>query len=104
MDSEFLTEDGEKIDKNHALLRHDYKDGGTNLGTVFLFTKLNANEMIEFKWCRSKFWGFIKALFGIRLGGKHPFLGTTGLAKFHQAGESKAGFIELYKIEAILRG
>lgn len=104
MDSEFLTESGEKIDKNHALLRHDYKDGGVNLGTVFLFTKLNANEMIEFRWCRSKFWGLIKALFGARLSGKHPFLGTTGLVKFHKAGENKAGFIELYKIEAILRG
>lgn len=104
MQSEFLTENGKKVDQNHTVLKHSHKDDGVNLGTVFLFGKLNADEMIEFNWCRSKFWGFIKVLLGLRLRGKHPFLGTTGLVKFHQVGETRAGFIELFKIEAILRG
>lgn len=35
MQSEFLTENGKKVDQNHTVLKHSHKDDGVNLGTVF---------------------------------------------------------------------
>lgn len=103
INSEFLTQKGEKITLPNKYLKENYIDDNTDMKTVFLFSKLNQNDMIEFEWCRSKFIGLFKAIFSKRLKGNHPFKGESYI-KFHQVGEEKAGFIELCKIDALLRG
>ncbi|NLK66169.1 MAG: NERD domain-containing protein [Campylobacteraceae bacterium] len=103
MESEFLTQKGEKITLPHKYFKENYIDDDTNMKTVFLFDKLNQNDMIEFEWCRSRFRGLFKAIFSKRLRGNHPFKGRSYI-KFHQVGEPKVGFIELCKIDALLKG